>query len=89
MENHINKVLRNAQMLKFPFVLPFSSLTSMSRGRRVILCMGRMRNEIMGRFLQSGWPSILVSTSLKARFLELKRGREKKLDQKSNDDTQR
>lgn len=25
----------------------------------------------MGRFLQSGWPSILVSTSLKAGFLDL------------------
>lgn len=43
----------------------------MSRGRRVILCMGRMRKEIMGRFLQSGWPSILVSTSLKTEFLDL------------------
>lgn len=49
----------------------FSGLTSMSRGRRVILCIGRMRKEIMGRFLQSGWPSILVSTSLKTEFLEL------------------
>lgn len=49
-----------------------NALTSMSRGRRVILCMGRMRKEIMGRFLQSGWPSILVSTSLKAGFLDLK-----------------
>lgn len=48
-----------------------TELTSMSRGRRVILCMGRMRKEIMGRFLQSGWPSILVSTSLKAGFLDL------------------
>lgn len=25
----------------------------------------------MGRFLQSGWPSILVSTSLNVGFLEL------------------
>lgn len=50
----------------------FSALTSMSRGRRVILCMGRMRKEIMGRFLQSGWPSIRVSTSLKTGFLDLK-----------------
>lgn len=49
-----------------------SSLTSMSRGRRVILCMGRMRKEIMGRFLQSGWASILVSTSLNEEFLELR-----------------
>lgn len=49
----------------------FSRLTSMRRGRRVILCIGRMRKEIMGRFLQSGWPSILVSTSLKTEFLEL------------------
>lgn len=47
-------------------------LTSMRRGRRVILCMGRMRKEIMGRFLQSGWPSILVSTSLNVEFLELR-----------------
>lgn len=44
----------------------------MRRGRRVILCMGRMRKEIMGRFLQSGWPSILVSTSLNVEFLELR-----------------
>lgn len=49
----------------------FSRLTSMSSGSRVILCIGRMRKEIMGRFLQSGWPSILVSTSLKTAFLEL------------------
>lgn len=43
----------------------------MRRGRRVILCMGRMRKEIMGRFLHSGWASILVSTSLKAGVLDL------------------
>lgn len=46
-------------------------LTSISRGRRVILCIGRMRKEIMGRFLQSGWASILVSTSLNTAFLDL------------------
>lgn len=38
--------------------------------------MGRMRKEIMGRFLQSGWPSILVRTSLKTEFLELQQSSE-------------
>lgn len=60
----------------------FSQLTSMSSGSRVILCMGRMRKEIMGRFLQSGWPSILVSTSLKTEFLELQQELERKLETK-------
>lgn len=60
----------------------FSGLTSMSRGRRVILCMGRMRKEIMGRFLQSGWPSILVSTSLKTEFLELQQSLERDWSQR-------
>lgn len=63
----------------------FSQLTSMSSGSRVILCMGRMRKEIMGRFLQSGWPSILVSTSLKTEFLELQRELERKLETKDGE----
>lgn len=53
-------------------LVAFSQLTSISSGSRVILCMGRMRKEIMGRFRQSRWPSILVSTSLKTAFLELR-----------------
>lgn len=56
----------------------FNALTSMSSGRRVILCMGRMRKEIIGRFLQSGWLSILVSTSLKTGFLDLQERTERK-----------
>lgn len=36
----------------------------------------------MGRFLQSGWPSILVSTSLKTEFLELQQELERKLETK-------
>lgn len=63
----------------------FSQLTSMSSGSRVILCMGRMRKEIMGRFLQSGWPSILVSTSLKTEFLELQQELERKLETKDGE----
>lgn len=43
----------------------------MSRGRRVTLCMGRMRKEIIGRFLQSSWASILDSTSLNAGLVAL------------------
>ncbi len=42
------------------------------QGSRVTLCMGRMRKEIIGRFRQSGWASILVSTSLKEGLLFLK-----------------
>lgn len=53
-------------------LLYVSTLTSISRGRRVTLCMGRMRKEIMERFRQSGWASILVSTSLNAGFVDLK-----------------
>lgn len=47
------------------------ALTSISKGRRVTLCMGRMRKEIMGRFRQSSWASIRDSTSLKAGFVAL------------------
>lgn len=46
------------------------------------LCMGRMRKEIMGRFLQSGWLSILVSTSLKTEFLELQQSLERDWSQR-------
>lgn len=70
----VNTLLRKSQspvIPKLTLLYVFEGLTSMSRGRRVILCMGRMRKEIIGRFLQSGWPSILVSTSLKAGFLDL------------------
>lgn len=53
-----------------------SGLTSISRGRRVTLCMGRMRNEIMGRFLQSSWDSILDNTSLKEGLVALRKNKE-------------
>jgi hypothetical protein len=48
-----------------------SCLTSISRGRRVTLCMGRMRKEIIGKFLQSSWDSILDNTSLKDGLVAL------------------
>lgn len=48
-----------------------SCLTSISRGRRVTLCMGRMRKEIMGKFLQSSCDSIRDSTSLKEGLVAL------------------
>lgn len=59
-----------------------SSLTSMSRGRRVIRCMGRMRKEIIGRFLQSGWASILVNTSLKVGFVDLRKQKREEINGK-------
>lgn len=59
-----------------------SSLTSKSRGRRVIRCMGRMRKEIIGRFLQSGWASILVNTSLKTGFVELWEQKQEEMNEK-------
>lgn len=46
-------------------------LTSISRGRRVTLCMGRMRKEIMGKFLQSSCDSIRDNTSLKEGLVAL------------------
>lgn len=48
-----------------------SCLTSISRGRRVTLCIGRMRKEIIGKFLQSSWDSILDNTSLKEGLVAL------------------
>ena len=63
--------MKSLAIPKLMLLYIFSELTSMSRGRRVILCMGRMRKEIIGRFLQSGWASILVSTSLNTGFLDL------------------
>lgn len=78
----------NAEARLEPYFKPlpaFSQLTSISSGSRVILCMGRMRKEIMGRFLQSGWPSILVSTSLKTEFLELQQELERKLETKDRE----
>lgn len=53
-------------------------LTSINKGRRVTLCMGRMRKEIIGKFLQSSWDSIRDNTSLNAGFVALvgKRRRE-------------
>lgn len=39
----------------------------------------------MGRFLQSWWPSILVSTSLKMEFLELQQELERKLETKDGE----
>lgn len=48
-----------------------SCLTSISRGRRVTLCMGRMRKEIMGKFLQSSCDSIRDNTSLKEGLVAL------------------
>lgn len=53
-----------------------SCLTSISRGRRVTLCMGRMRKEIMGRFLQSSWDSIRDNTSLKDGLVALRKHKE-------------
>lgn len=55
-------------------------LTSISKGRRVTLCMGRMRKEIMGKFRQSSWDSIRDNTSLNAGFVALGRKRMKELN---------
>uniref|UniRef100_A0A0E9UB65 Uncharacterized protein n=1 Tax=Anguilla anguilla TaxID=7936 RepID=A0A0E9UB65_ANGAN len=44
-------------------------MVSISSGRWVTLCMGRIRKEIMGRLRQSWWLSIRVRTSLKDGFL--------------------
>lgn len=40
--------------------------------------MGRMRKEIMGKFLQSLWDSIRDSTSLKEGLVALKENKKKK-----------
>ncbi|TRY99491.1 hypothetical protein DNTS_023013, partial [Danionella cerebrum] len=48
------------------------SLTSMSRGRRVTLCMGKMRKESMGRPPHSSLDSIGFRASRNAALLELK-----------------
>lgn len=46
-------------------------LTSNSRGRRVTLCIGRMRNDIIGRPPHSGFLSICFKVSLNKGFVVL------------------
>lgn len=50
---------------------PPDLLTSKSRGSRVTLCIGRMRNEIIGRPPHSGFLSICFKVSLNKGFVVL------------------
>lgn len=50
---------------------PCDLLTSKSRGSRVTLCIGRMRNDITGRPPHSGFLSICFKVSLNKGFVAL------------------
>lgn len=52
---------------------PCDLLTSNSRGSRVTLCIGRMRNDIIGRPPHSGFLSICFKVSLNKGFVFLER----------------
>lgn len=58
---------------------PCDLLTSNSRGSRVTLCIGRMRNDIIGRPPHSGFLSICFRVSLNKGFVVLEQDKKSPL----------